>query len=117
MKLDAMFPRRYASGEDLQGRAVTVTIQTVRSEKMRPGQGRPEETKYVLYTVEGKKGIILSRVLAQQIIEATGESDTDNWEGKKITVYPEPMQVAGRSVVAIRAKAAAVPAGNNGNGG
>lgn len=106
MNLDQMFPRRYASGEDLQGRAVMVTIEIVQAETMRPGQGRPEETKYVLYTVEGKKGIILSRELAKQIAQITGESDTDNWPGKKITVYPQPMTVGGRPVVAIRARSA-----------
>jgi hypothetical protein len=107
VKLTEMFPRKYASGEDLQGRSVTVTIARVAPELMRPGPGSPEVTKYVLYSVEGKKGIVLSRTLAGQIAQALGSDDTDNWTGQRITLYPETVSVAGAARVAMRARAAA----------
>lgn len=106
MRVGEMFPKRYAAGEDLQGRALTLTIQTVRKERMRPGSGQPEIEKYVVYFVDARKGVVLSRTLAQQIAAAVGSDDTDDWPGKKITIFPEPMSVAGRNVVAIRARPA-----------
>jgi len=103
MKLDQMYPRKYATGADLKA-PVTVTIKIVQSEQMRPNPKAPEETKYVLYTHESPRGVILSRTLAEQIAAAIGSDDTDQWPGKQIVLFPVPMQVAGRSVVAIRAR-------------
>lgn len=105
MKLKDMFPSKYTSGEDLQGKQVTVTIARVLAETMRPNPQSPEVTKYVLYVENGKKGIILSKVLAKQIAQALGSDDTDQWTGKKVIVYPESMTVAGANRVAIRARA------------
>ncbi len=111
MKLNEMFPRKYATGEDLNGKAVAVTIARITSEKMRPNQTSPGVEKYVIYFQETKKGVVLSRTLARQIARAVGSDDTDNWTGKRVTLYPESMMVAGVNRVAIRAKAV-----NNGGG-
>ncbi len=108
MKLDVMFPRKYATGADLKGKDVTLTISTVRAEKMRYGPGAKEEAKYVVYFVQTEKGVILSRTLSNQIDDAVdGEGETNNWKGKRVTLYPLPMVVAGKDKVAIRAKKAA----------
>ncbi len=112
MKLDQMFPKKYASGADLQGKDVSLTITQVRTERMRPHPNAKEEAKYVVYFAEATKGVILSRTLANQIDDAVnGDGDTDNWTGKRVTLYPKPMRVAGRDRIAIRARAA-----TNGNG-
>jgi hypothetical protein len=107
MKVSDMFPRKYATGADLQGRAVTVTIDHVKAERMRPIPGQPEAEKWVLYTQEGKKGIVLNRTLAGQIARALGSDETEEWTGKRITLYPESVSVAGTARLAIRARAAA----------
>ena len=104
MKLEEMFPSRYVKGQDLQGRDLIVTIASVQSERMRPNPQSPELQKFVLYTVEGKKGVVLSKTLASQIARAMGNDDSDDWTGKKVTLYPEPMTVAGVQRVAIRAR-------------
>lgn len=104
MKVKEMFPSKYVKGEDLKGPTV-VTIARVESEEMyKPGVG--QVTGYVLYFQEGKKGIVLSRVLAQQIAQVLKCDDTDDWKGKRITLYPHPLTVAGVPRVAIRARAA-----------
>ena len=95
MKLDEMFPSRYVKGQDLKGRNVIVTIARVQAENMRPNPQSPELRKFVLYTDEGKKGIVLSKTLASQISRALGSDDSDDWIGKKVTLYPKPMIVAG----------------------
>jgi hypothetical protein len=101
-----MFPRRYATGEDLQGKAITLTITSIILEKMHPQANAPEVEKWVMYFKEAKKGVVLNRTMAYQIGEFLGSEDTDDWVGKSITIYPQPMTVAGRKVTAIRARAA-----------
>lgn len=105
MKINEMFPSKYVTGADLGGRSFVVTIARVQLERMRPNAQSPEVEKYVLYTVEGKRGIVLGKPLALQIAKALGEEDTDQWAGKKITIYPESVTVAGMQRLAIRARA------------
>lgn len=105
MKLNDLFPSKFVRGEDLGGKSFTVTIARLAAERMRPNAGSPEVEKFVLYTHEGHKGIILSRTLARQITQATGCEDTDQWPGKRIVIYPEGVTVAGAARVAIRARA------------
>lgn len=113
MKLDEMFPRRYASGADLDGKNVTLTIDSVRAERMRPRANAAEETNYVVYFVGAKKGVVLSKTLSNQIDDAVGgQRDTDNWKGKQVTLYPQPLTVAGKDRVAIRAQKSANGAGD-----
>jgi hypothetical protein len=104
VNLDEMFPSRYVRGQDLQGRAVNVTINRIQPEKMRPNPQSPELQKFVLYTSEGKKGVVLSKTLASQIAEILGSDESDDWIGKKVTFFPVPMIVAGVRRVAIRAR-------------
>jgi len=104
MKIDDLFPRKYANGADLNGKPATVTIARTTMEEMHPGPGAPASTKPVLFFQETKKGIVLTRTLANQIAGITGSRETDAWIGKRITIYPEPMQVAGRACIAIRAR-------------
>jgi len=106
MKLAQMFPRRYATGEDLKGKAITLTIVKINSEKMHPQPNAPEVEKWVAYFKEAKKGVVLNRTLAHQVAEIMNSEETDDWTSKRITLYPQPMSVAGKQVTAIRARAA-----------
>ena len=107
MKLDDMFPRRFATGDDLKGKTPTLVIDAVTAEQIRPGPGAQPQTKFVIWFKGAAKGVILSRTLANQIAHILGTPDTDDWTGKKITLVPEPMTVAGTPRIAIRARAAA----------
>ena len=108
MNINDLFPKRYATGLDLQGREVTVTIAGIKKEGMHPpGTGAPVE-KYVIYFRETPRGVVLTRILAGQIAAAVGHDETDQWTGKKITLYPEVIPVAGQSRTVIRARAARV---------
>jgi len=104
MKLNSMFPRKFATGEDLNGQAVTVTVKRLSIEKLSPRPGQPPEDRFILYFTETVKGVILSRTLADQIASILQSDETDQWEGKKITLYPLPLTVAGKSRIAIRAR-------------
>ena len=105
MKISELFPRRYARGEDLNGKPVSLTVAHVTIEALHPQPGSPAIDKPVLYFQRATRGVILSPALARQIAALLGD-DTDTWTGKRITIYPEPMRVAGRDCVAIRARAA-----------
>lgn len=105
MNVNDMFPSKYLKGLDLQGQ-ITVTIAGVKVEKMyKPGEGQSDA--YVLICEKATKGVILTKTLAHQIAVICGSMVTDDWKGKRVTLYPEPMTVAGRDVVAIRARPAA----------
>jgi hypothetical protein len=104
MKVSDMFPTSYVSGADLKGKAFRVTIARVEAEELRPVRNAPPETKYVVYVEQSKKGVILSRTLAVQIAAIVGSDETRDWVGKSITIYPEPMTVAGKPRIAIRAR-------------
>jgi hypothetical protein len=100
MKISEIYPRRFARGSDLKGPA-TVTIKELTQEELHPA-GRPVK-KYVLWFEETPRGVILTRPLANQIAGILGD-DTEAWKSNKITLYPEPMTVAGRPCAAIRAR-------------
>lgn len=104
MKYSDLFPRKYATGEDLQGKPVTLTISHLRIEKMTPTAGAAPVEKWVIFFREAQKGIVLSKILASQIAQATGADDTDHWPGKRVTLYPENVTVAGQARTAIRAR-------------
>lgn len=104
MKLNNMFPRKYANGADLNGQSVTVTVDSMTIEKLSPHPGQPPMDRFILYFAETQKGVILSRTLAEQIASILHSDDTDQWIGKKITLFPQPLTVAGKSRIAIRAK-------------
>jgi len=105
MKIDKMFPRKYATGSDLE-RPVTLSIARVQSEKMRPNPQSPEMNKWVVYFQGAQKGVVLSRTLAEQISLAVSSDETDDWIGNQVTLYPHNVMVAGKQRIAIRARAA-----------
>jgi len=106
MNINQMFPKKYANGGDLNGKDVTLIIRAIVFEKMHlPGQA--EQTKPVIYFEKASKGIILSSALGYSIAKALQNEETDEWPGKRVTLYPVPMKVAGKDEIAIRAKAAA----------
>ena len=100
MKISELYPRRFARGSDLKGPA-TVTIKEISQEELHPN-GKPVK-KFVLWFTETPRGVILTRPLALQLAEILGD-DTASWRDQKITLYGEPMNVAGRQCVAIRAR-------------
>lgn len=103
MKLSEMYPSKYLRGADLSA-PVKVTIAKIQPERLyTPGVG--EVDGWVLYCERASKGVVLSKGLALSIAQALGADDTDEWIGKQIVLYPQPMRVAGRDLVAIRARA------------
>ncbi len=104
MLISEMFPSKYAKGEDLAGKSITLIIDRINQEQMHPQPNAPAVSKFVIYFKKAQRGIILSRTLAEQIAEILGSSDSDQWIDGKITIFPQPIKVAGKQRIAIRAK-------------
>jgi len=103
MNVNDLYPSKYATGADLNGRPVTLAISHLNKEKMTPPGSAPVE-KWVLYFDHAKRGVVLSRTLAVQIAHILNTEETDQWHGQKITLFPEAVMVAGRERIAIRAR-------------
>jgi len=104
MQLNEIFPKRYASAEELQGKEVTLTIARVVPEKMRVGPKAPEVQKFVVYFREARKGVVMGKSLAYQLAEVLGSEETNDWPGKVVTLAPVQMDVAGRKVLTFQAR-------------
>lgn len=93
---------KYIAGDSLVGKSVPMTIDRVVVEEVE-GQGGKKEDKLVLYFVESQKGMILNKTNAKRIAKLfTGE--TDDWKGKTIELYTEPVKAFGETHNALRVR-------------
>ena len=95
MNINAAFPGSYLKAGDLQGRRVTVTMAHVAIEEL-GGEHKP-----VLYFEGKERGLVLNKTNANIIAELHGP-ETDDWAGRKITIYPARVEFQGKIVDAIR---------------
>lgn len=105
MNINNAFPSNYLKASELQGRDVTVTMANVVFETI--GQDR----KPVLYFAGTKKGMVLNKTNSNNIAMLYGQ-ETDNWVGKKITLFPCMVDYQGKSVEAVRIRGASPTNGN-----
>lgn len=120
MKLGELFPNRYLRGQDMTAPLLIVIRGTV-IEKVRAGAGKPEESKHVLrfdlaksdknpaqlpYTQRPPEGygLVLRKTLAAEIFDATRTTDTSEWVGAKVVIYPHTENVMKRDVITIHAR-------------
>ena len=96
-----MFDRKYIFAYDLAGRDVTVTIKEVVEGKL-VGEGGKESRKPIMY-IEGKeRGLGLCKTNCKTIAELYGTTDTREWRGKRVTLYPTKTMFGGKEVDCIR---------------
>ncbi len=96
MKANDAFPSKFLKAADLQGRRVVVTIAHVEIEKFDDGD-RP-----CVFFVGKDKGVVLNKTNFNAIADITGEADSDDWAGKRITLYTAKVDYQGKRVEAIR---------------
>jgi hypothetical protein len=97
MDINQVFPTKYLSAGDLQGKAVQVQIAHVVLEVV----GNPAENLPVMYFHGKAKGVVLNKTNANAVAQAYGP-DTDNWPGKLVEVFPSTTEFAGKIVDCIR---------------
>lgn len=96
MNVDDLYPSKYLSAADLQGKEPTVTITQLTMEKMTDGQNKP-----CIFVNNRPKGIILNKTNAMSIASMYGKH-TDGWIGKKIKLVKVWTDFQGKPVEAIR---------------
>lgn len=99
MRISAAFPSDYLKAADLGGRQIMVTMSHV---AMNDIGGEP---KPILYFDGKEKGIVLNKTNANKIAELFGD-DTEDWKGQQIVLYEAMVDFQGRTVAAIRVRAA-----------
>lgn len=97
-RADQLYPSRYLKESDLKGHEVTVTIEKVEIVKV------GEDTKPVAHFEGKEKALVLNKTMFNAIAKATGELDSDNWAGHRITLYPTETEFKGETVACIRVR-------------
>lgn len=86
MDFDQLFPGRFLKAGLFQGRDVTLTIRSVKVEKL-PKDGGGEETKGIVAFTETERELVLNKTNGLCILAMFGR-ETNNWVGKRVTLYP-----------------------------
>jgi hypothetical protein len=102
MRISDIFPSKYVKAADLQGRTVTLTIKELRVEEML-NHSNEKERKPVLHFERATKGLVLNRTNAM-IIAALYGDESDDWTGKRISIYPTRVKAFGTMQDAIRVR-------------
>lgn len=103
MSIYELFPRKYVTAADLNGKGVDLTIASLRLEEMHNTDNNQKERKPVLYFDKASKGMVLNKTNALTIAGVHGP-ETDHWTGRRITIYPTKVQAFGAMQDAIRVK-------------
>lgn len=100
-KVSDMMPSKWLKASDVDEDGIILTIRTVEEETI--GQGANAEDKWVLYFKELDKGMVLNKTNMTTIAKLCGD-ETDEWEGKRITLYSTETLFEGKTVECIRVK-------------
>lgn len=98
MRLSKLFPSKYLSATDLDGRPLLVTITGVRQEEV------GDSVKAICVFDELEKSIVLNVTNGRTIAAEYGD-ETDAWRGKRVELYPARVPFRGEMVDAIRVRA------------
>lgn len=97
-KLNEVFTGGFLKAEDLNGKTVKVTIESVEVKDFDDG-------KKILLHFKGKdKALVANKTNCAIIQEVLGSDDTDDWEGRQITLMTKKVEFQGKLVPAIRVK-------------
>lgn len=100
MKTSEMFGSQYMKAAELEpGKSYRLTIAGLSQIKF--GE---DNVKFLLHFEEAQKGLVLNKTVAKQITENLGSEDSNDWVGKKITLFRTTAEYKGESVAAIRVK-------------
>lgn len=97
VSINTLYPSTYLKAGDLQGRPVNVTIRAVVMEKI------GSDIKPVIYFQGKEKGMVLNKTNGMTIAQAYG-TDTDDWAGGAIVVFPAYVDFQGKQVEGLRVR-------------
>ena len=106
MNINDAFPTKFIKASDLQGRAVTVKIATVKMDEVEKGKMKP-----ILYFFGKERGLALNKINSNTIASLYGP-ETDNWIGQPIELFEAMVDYQGKTVSAVRIRAPRQPLPN-----
>lgn len=103
MKLSDMFPSEYLRGIDI-GNPVIVTIKSVTAEQVRNKDNNRMDQEFVMRFEELEKKLRLNLTMAKECAKIVNdpEMDTDNWAGRRVTVYRTTIKAFGQEHIVPR---------------
>lgn len=103
MHADLLNPSRYLKAAEFLGADVTYTIERVKHEEMERDDNT-SENRGIIFFKEVDKGWVMNVVNAKSLAAMFG-TETDNWVGKRVTLWPDPnVKAFGQIVTAIRVR-------------
>jgi len=104
MDFDALYPNRFLKAGELAGKDVTLTISNVKLETLE-GEKGDKKKKGIVSFRETPKELVLNRTNGESIKAMFGR-ETDNWIGKKVTIWPAQINdsFTGERIPAIRVR-------------
>ncbi len=101
MNIDTAYPSKYIKESDLQGQPRLLTIARVSMETV---DQSGHDTKPVVFFQGAQKGMVLN-ITNKNVIVLLYGTETDNWIGKQIELYPSQTDFRGEIVACIRCRA------------
>ena len=101
MNIDTAYPSKYIKESDLQGHPRLLTIARVSMETV---DQSGHDTKPVVFFQGAQKGMVLN-ITNKNVIVLLYGTETDNWIGKQIELYPSQTDFRGEIVPCIRCRA------------
>ncbi|HXN96010.1 MAG TPA: hypothetical protein VN879_16010 [Candidatus Acidoferrales bacterium] len=99
MKVKDMIESKYLRKEDFDEDAIC-TIKGLKLENL--GKDDKVEERWIIYFREQAKGMVLN-ITSIRVLESAFGDESDNWVGKKVTVYVDPnVSFQGRVVGGLR---------------
>lgn len=102
MHYKLMFPNEFISFADCRGKEVQLEIESVSIDPLKGADGK-EQKKPVLRFKGKTKKLVLNKTNAKTVAKQHG-TDTDNWIGKTITIYPTTCRAFGEESECVRVK-------------
>src|SRR5262249_38184750 len=102
-----VFLSKWLKPVDLKGQPVVLKIERAVLEGVK-FNGK-EETKLVLHFASTGKALTINSTNFDSLVEITGQSDSDNWAGHLIEVFPSTVEVRGETYDCIRVRAPEQP--------
>ena len=100
MKVGDAYPSKYLAAADLDGRDITVTIESVELESI--GQGQNKESKLVIGMKGKDKQFVVNKTNAKTISKVLGSDDTDDWIDQRIILGPREVEFQGDMIWSLR---------------
>lgn len=105
MRRNDVFPSPWLAATDLPEGDTVLTIAEVKMEKLKDPKTQKEDEKPVIFFQEDDvKPMVCNVTNWKQIEKATGCEDSEEWAGKKVTLFTMEVEAFGELRLAIRVR-------------